>query len=257
VGIEGREACGNRQNESEIGENIMKIIVSILMFIFVFCSPGDAYDVFMLTGEQGVIRVVVTGDNVNIRSAPSVKGKAYTQTNSGACFLVASVPVRDESDNSEWYRILFDIDAFGDIIYQTNKMPLFQYANPYISARFVKSEPLSDYDKHALEYFAKGRPPHYQVGENFSESGWFSEDYAWSREVKTPISLYLEPKVGAQRIEAPAGTIVLFDSDHEGRLRHHYDMDDVRWFYVADESGKLIGFVTSEQMDEHFDKDYL
>ena len=203
---------------------------------------------------QSVIKVVVTGDNVNIRSAPSANGKIYGQAHSGSYFLVDPVSVRDKGDNSEWYKILFDIDAFGEIIRQTDKQPAFEYTNPYISARFVEEEPLNDYDEHNLRYFAQGRPVYYQVGQDFSEYGLFSE--AWRREVKTLLSLYLEPKAGARTIEVPAGTVVLFDSDHEGRLSHHYDMDDVEWFYVADENKKLIGFVTREQEDAHFDNDF-
>ena len=170
-------------------------------------------------------------------------------------FFVDSVPIKD-SDGSEWYKILFDVDAFGDRIYQTDKMSGFEYSNPYISARFVKNEPLTEFDEYALEYFAQGRPVYYQIGQDFSEYGWFSEGYSWAREVKTPISLYLEPKAGARTLEVPAGTVVLFDTDHEGRIRHHYDMNDEVWYYVADESKKLIGFATYEQSKAHFDDDF-
>ena len=95
---------------------------------------------------QDVVRVVVTGDNVSIRSEPISKGKVHTQASDGEVFLVDPVSVRDRSDNSEWYKILFSTSVMDDTIFQAHKLPAYDFSYPYISAKFVRKAPLTDYD---------------------------------------------------------------------------------------------------------------
>ena len=210
------------------------------MLLVVSVSCAEALD---------VIKVVVTGDKVNIRSAPRVKGKVYRQSDDGECFFVDPVPIKDNDDNSEWYKILFWIDAFGDRIYRADKSPANEYSNPYISAKFVKKEPFDGNDEYLLDDFAKGRPAQHQVGDDLSINGSFSKgEGATIIKIKTPLSLYQEPRADAHTVEIPAGTIVILGVNSEGQHLHHMDMDDEYWFYVVDESIKLIGFVTDEQM---------
>ena len=64
-----------------------------LLFLFMLSFPAEAQD---------VIKVAVTGDDVNIRSAPNSKGKILAQAFNGQEFLVDSAPVQDTSDKSTW-----------------------------------------------------------------------------------------------------------------------------------------------------------
>jgi len=197
-----------------------------------------------------VIRVVVTGDNVNIRSAPSSKGKVYRQADSGDAFLVDPAPIRDSGDNSEWYKILFDVgriehEWYGYHFLQAQKMSVHDFSHPYISARFVRKEPLGEFDKNYLDSFKRGRPAWAHVGDDLSI---YCADVE-SNVLKTSVDLYKEPVSGSEKFETPAGTAVFFGIDPEGRRLHHTDMDDVNWFCVMDENNKLIGWAYDEEID--------
>ncbi|MCL1876104.1 MAG: SH3 domain-containing protein [Synergistaceae bacterium] len=213
--------------------------VMCLLFLFLFSSLAEAQD---------INRAVVTGDNVNIRSGPSAKSKVFHQSSSGTVFLVDSVAIRDESDNSEWYKILFSINMMdGNIFgfYQAHRESIYEFSHPYISARFVKKEAITEDERWELDALARGRPVEVHVGDDFS--GWETE----SRVLKAPVVLYKEPG-GADTFTLPAGTTVLFGVDSEGRLGYHFDKDDKYWYYVIDENKKLIGWATNEVIQNIF-----
>jgi hypothetical protein len=199
----------------------------------------------------GIVRISVTGDKVNIRSAPGTKGKVHAQVNKGDAFLVDSVPIRDGSDNSEWYKILFyvsriELQDYGYQFLQAHKMSVYDFSCPYISAGFAKTEPLSDYDERALDHFRQGRPAFAHIGDDLSKYCYTRETYS----LGTLVILHEEPGYTAGTIELPAGTTVFMGIDPEGRNVHHTDMDDKNWFCVMDENNKLIGWASSEEIDK-------
>ncbi|MCL1941862.1 MAG: hypothetical protein FWG09_07950 [Synergistaceae bacterium] len=209
------------------------------MLLFLFSSLAEA---------QNIVRAVVTGDNVNIRSEPSAKSKVLHQAGSGTVFLVDSAPIRDKSDNSEWHKILFSITMMdGNIygFYQAHRLPIYEFSHPYISARFIKKGTPTEDERWRLDELAQGRPVEVHIGDDFSE--WETE----SNVLKTPVSLYKEPG-GADTFTLPAGATVLFGVDSEGRLGYHFDKDDKYWFYVIDENKKLIGWATNEEVQKIF-----
>jgi len=209
-----------------------------LLFLFMFSSYAEAQD---------ILRAVVTGDEVNIRSAPSSKGKVFGRVDKYYTFLVDAVPIQDESDGSKWYKILFDYD-FNFYFLQAHRMHSYDFSYPYISARFVRIEPLEEYEQWELDYLKQGRPTDDHVGDDLSIS--FRREEMESYVLKVPVALYKEPRSGADRIVIPAETAVLFGIHPEtGALYNHLDIDDVPWFYVMDENIKILGWATGEEVD--------
>ena len=201
-----------------------------LLFLFLFSSLAEAQD---------VIKIVVTGDNVNIRSAPSSKGKVYAQASNGEEFLVDPVLIQDNSDKSTWYKILFYVSEMDGSIFQAHKLPTYDFSYPYISTRFVKKEPLDEDNKNALDYFNRGRPLNIHVGDDLSSYSLDTESYV----LQVPITLRKEPKANADTIVLPVGTVVLVCPNELGI---YYDMDEECWFYLMDENQKLIGWAPSD-----------
>ena len=193
---------------------------------------------------RDVIGVVVTGDNVNIRSAPSAKGKALAQASEGEAFLVDPVPIRDNSDNSEWYKILFSTSIMDDKIYQAHKLSQYEFSYPYISAAFVRKEPLTDYQQRQLDYLAQGRPVRAKVGDDFSEYLEYTAPYV----LKAPATLRLEPKSDAEKITLPAGTVIIFNDATE--WDYYHDMEETPWIWVIGENKTMLGFITAEDWNE-------
>ena len=91
-----------------------------LLFLFLLSSIAEAQD---------VVGIVVTGNNVNVRSAPGTKGKVYAQASAGREFLVDPVPIQDKSDRSTWYKILFYISEMDGRIYQAHKLSVYKPHN--------------------------------------------------------------------------------------------------------------------------------
>jgi hypothetical protein len=195
-----------------------------------------------------VVRISVTGDKVNIRSAPDTKGKVHAQVDRGEAFLVDPVPVRNKSDNTEWYKILFWVGGDMDFYHfrQVQKMSAYDFSCPYISAGFVKTEPLNEYDVRQLDHLKQGRPSFANIGDDISRYCSEKETYA----LRTAVVLHKEPGYTAGTIELPTGTTVFIGIDPEGRNVHHTDMDDKNWFCVMDENNKLIGWASSEEIDK-------
>ncbi|MCL2010870.1 MAG: hypothetical protein FWG71_10075, partial [Synergistaceae bacterium] len=208
-------------------------LVCLVCFLFLFlCSP--------FAEAQDVIGGVVTGDNVNIRSAPSSRGKALAQAAEGDTFLVDPVPIRDGSDNSEWYKILFSTSIMDDTIYQAHKLSQYDFSYPYISARFVRKEPLTDYQQRQLDYLAQGRPVRLKVGDDMSEY-W---DYTAPYELKTPATLRRDPKTDSEQITLPVGTVIIFNDATEWDFYH--DMEETPWIWVMGENKTILGWITAE-----------
>jgi len=188
-----------------------------------------------IAAAQDIIKIVVTGDSVNLRSEPSTKGKVYCQVNFNTAFLADPVPIRDRSDNSEWYKILFTFSELDNRIIQTHKLSVYNFSYPYISARFAKKEPLNEFDENQLDYLRRGKPLNIHVGDDLSVYDLSIE----SETLKAPLTLRKEPKADSDSIVVPAGTIVLICI---GELGVYADMDENYWLYIMDKDQKLIGW---------------
>lgn len=96
-------------------------------------------------GEE-LLKATVTGDNVNMRSAPNTKGKVLNSESSGAILFVDKKPVYDKEGKMNWYRVRYAYEAGMDGI---SFYDCTQYYHPnklYISAKFVKTQPMSKND---------------------------------------------------------------------------------------------------------------
>ena len=227
-----------------------KISILSLFVLFIFaalCSFLFPNSSLSFAEAKDVVRGFVTGDNVNIRSAPSTKGKVHMQAWSGACFLVDPLPIRDGSDNSEWYKILFSVIEQNGVIQQAHKLQEYGFSYPYISARFVRTEPISEYEQRQLDYWKQGRPFPAKVGYDLSE---YLEPYFARFVLKLPVTLLAEPKNDAPAVELAAGTVILFNDATE--YDFYYDMEEIPWLFVIGEDKKLLGWVTGEGWGDIF-----
>jgi hypothetical protein len=198
-----------------------------------------------------LIKVEVTGTNINIRSEPSSKGKVIRQASKKddfgeTCFIVDSSNIQNKNDKTEWYKIVFEIDNFSVDIIQS--LP-----NPYISKKYVKVVPLSENEKKMLEWFSRGRPPFYKTGDVLQKSmeGWKVVP------ITETMTLYSEPVENAKKVNFPKGTGIIvsaypddigglgaFESAtyQDGRYYFHIDMKDVEWFPVVGENRTIVGW---------------
>jgi hypothetical protein len=80
--------------------------------------------------------VNITGDNVNVRSAPNAQGKVLFQVSNEDFLAVNKKPIQDSS-GQEWYEVIFHMgsedDEFGRIT-----------TPAYIIGKFVKKHPESE-----------------------------------------------------------------------------------------------------------------
>ena len=215
----------------------MKKSVFLVCFLFLFLFSPFAE-------AQDVIGVVVTGDNVNIRSEPSSGGKVLAQASESETFLVDPSPIRDGSDNSEWYKILFSTSMMDDTIFQAHKLSQYDFSYPYISAAFVRTEPLTDYQQWQLDYLKQGRPVRLKVGDDFSEYLEYTAPYV----LHTPAALRRDPKTDSEQITLPAGTVIIFNDATEWDF--YRDMDETPWIYVIGENKTMLGWITAEDWNE-------
>jgi hypothetical protein len=99
--------------------------------------------------DVDIIRVVVTKKKVNLRLEPSLKSEVYDQADKDDVFLVEYPPVRDTSDNSTWYKILFVVDEDEVIDWISAYVDDFLY----ISTTVIEEEVLTKKDKIQLDAY--------------------------------------------------------------------------------------------------------
>jgi len=200
---------------------------------------------------QNIIKIVVTGNAADIRSAPSSKGKVYGQAETGWEYLVDSATIQDKSDKSTWYKILFSIDEFDGRISQLHKSSTYDFSYPYIGAKFVKKAPLTDENRSQLDYWKQGRPVAAKIGDDFSEIMEGATPFVLTE----PAVLRKDPKLNAEEITLPAETVILLNDETEPDI--YYDMDEMPWLYVVGENGELLGWtddwgkLSMESEEEH------
>ena len=169
-----------------------------------------------------VVRMSVTGKNVNLRNQPSMKGKVVAQaspSNEGEhwdIFYFDAAPIEDKQDGSVWYKILF-IPAWSagrrGIITQIDKIPESGFSYLYVNSKFLKENQTDENSKaeleYELEYFKQGRPPLLKVGDGISEIKKHNRQYVTGQYRITPtlkpITLCAEPVKGAKTFELPKG----------------------------------------------------
>jgi hypothetical protein len=93
------------------------------------------------TSDQDYVRIIMTGDKVNIRSLPSSKGEILFQARMGDSFGVKTQTIK-APDGSLWYRILYGEDERGELS-EAEGLPGYESSNPYISVTFAKVIPLT------------------------------------------------------------------------------------------------------------------
>jgi hypothetical protein len=194
---------------------------------------------FLLYGEavaQNLIKLIVTGDNVNLRDAPNSKGKVLSQAFRDNVFIVDATPVQAK-DKSMWHKIIFSVDDYFDHLAQVHKLPIFNFSYPYISAKFVRQVPMTQYDRKELELLKQGRPPRSKIGDTFEIDGIIHISQA-------PIVLYKTPKNGAEKITIPPGTKFLLP---QTEAYIHHDMEEIEWTILLGQNADLLGWITWEE----------
>ena len=213
----------------------MKKIAVALLFLAAFCDAAE---------PRELIKVSVTGENVNIRSAPSTKGKILEQAAYGMDFIVESDVIQDKSDRSVWYKIVFFVSEMDGSFTQAHKMSVFEFAYPYINARYVRQEPFTQEDEDELEWFMQGRPPRIVTGDDLSEEMEDADRFV----LKAQVVLRKEPRMDAGTIVVPAGTVIYLHYATE--MFVHNDLDEVSWTYMVGEDNKVIGWQLMEEAKE-------
>ena len=161
--------------------NVFKKIIVFSTIISLLGIYSGTSDAAQSMEYQGYIKIVVTGQNVNLRDAPSTKGRVLgtvSITDSDheisakgevysliEAFIAISKPVKDNTDNSAQYQLIFQKNGYSLDFFRFDKDEVFNYSTPYVNSRFVKILPLDDNDRRQIEYFNIGRPPRYKTGD--------------------------------------------------------------------------------------------
>jgi hypothetical protein len=200
--------------------------------------------------------VEAVGKQVSLRDTPSANGKIVTQKISdySTNFVVESSPIRDDSDNSFWYKIIFNFDEAGGDIHLTTKKASFNFSNPYISAESTKKVPFTQDEKLSLQWFCDGRPPIYKTGDVL----WGDMDDYKIVPLKKKLTLYSEPDERAKMLHFKKGTKIKLPAlglggcfpsipeivkGYNGDFFYHIDVNDVFWRSVVGEDGRIIGWL--------------
>jgi ankyrin repeat protein len=190
---------------------------------------------FKIPPDRDLAHLSVSGNNVNVRAAPNMKGAVAFQVDDIDEFIAERAAVTDPSDKSKWHRLFFRI--WGESGAGFLKTPL------YISANFASVLPLTNSDKNELEWFRKGRPPLLSLEEDaslkYAEEIEYMRPYSLSR----PIILLTAPESGAGKIDVARGTQILFVDGAGSLFGEHLDLNDERWIALIGANRKVLGWI--------------
>jgi hypothetical protein len=174
--------------------------------------------------------------------------------------VVDPTPLKDSSDGTSWYKISFE--NFQQIQYRYN-MPYL-----YVNTKYVKKVPFLKRDKEFIAYFIQGRPPLFNVGDDFLKlkeitGGTDSGTYRRTK-TKKPLNLHLEPKKESQTFILPAGSLIVdlthvslyagVDAWDHPQLGHYEDMKDRFWYAIIEgESLKVVGWLDQDSAGSMLD----
>jgi hypothetical protein len=104
----------------------------------------------------GLVRVTITGTNVNVRDAAGPSGAVVGRVSTPSVYIAQDLPVVNKSDGSEWYRLLFVVDKAGNLkdireVIQKNVLP-------YVSVKFAQLLPLESGDAEKVQEL-QGKTP--------------------------------------------------------------------------------------------------
>jgi hypothetical protein len=230
----------------------LKISAIFLFIVIIFVNPRFSNAVAAATkiSVQNVVKVEVTGDNVNLRDTPSAKGKVLGQANNGNSYIAEKTLITDSKDGSKWYQIIYEVGAYADEFYKP-----FNNTS-YISSKYVKVVPLSEHDRGQLEWFAQDRPVRYHTGDTIIDD--ISINEAKLVPIKAPMTVFLEPRKNSEQKTFPKGTeIFVFNGGdmggltpydahidkYPGTMYYYEDVNGENWVPVSGENRKVIGWL--------------
>jgi hypothetical protein len=182
-----------------------------------------------------------------VYSKPDSKGKILCEWHSLDDVYGDSTPILNKSDNSKWYKILFEAGMFDISIRQVHKLSWYNYSYGYVDAKLITPEPLSDSERKYFEWIRNGKPPAEKVGDVFEAM----RDTIGV--TKVPVTLLKEPKIGAEEIKIPEGT--RFVGPRYGTAdsfpTYYSDMDEEDWSLIVDaDTGKILGWIKVDEWNK-------
>jgi hypothetical protein len=213
---------------------------------------------------NNLIEITVTGENVNLRATPSMKGKVVARATTNGydtegiygIFIAEASPIVDNSDKSKWYKILF-INYYWGGLRQAQKSSNFNFSDLYVNAKFVTTDPLSVFDRDELEWLKQGRPVRFNVGDGIEK---LKKDAAIKNSgsagtyritpTTSPLTLYKQPQLDAQTFVLPSGSRIV-DPDDWGSyasgsvfkptpLGYYINMEDEHWIAIVDGNNQQV-----------------
>jgi hypothetical protein len=221
-----------------------------------------------------MVRPKSFGENTIIRSEPSANGKPLFEWESGdeSELFVDSTPVSDKSNNSKWYKILFEHEYADFTLRQVHKLSKYNYSYGYVNANFVNTESLSDYDdkeendwlrwyREEIAWTLNGRPPEETVGNILAAFEQSDLRYKYIYTFKISVTLLKKPENGSEEIKIPAG--VRYIGEQEGTEDKfpvcYADMNEVNWVLIIDaDTRKALGWMNADEWinNDHSSSEY-
>ena len=115
----------------------------LLTMIYLLCA-GQAMAADPQAAPEGFVKLAITGTNVFVRPLPQASGPFTAKASTGDVFIAEQWPVENETDYSQWYRIIFAIKNDGSIVPLASLGEQFKTGFfPFVSANFAKISPLT------------------------------------------------------------------------------------------------------------------
>ena len=186
----------------------MKKFIACAAIAFVFLSlgarNGEAAPSLPQKQPEPFVKLTIKEANVKLRHAPHVDEEdfAFTQVNASETFIAEGWPIKNLSDGSMWYRLLFVVDAkSGEVMdfSRWNEEVFFGSTHAFIDAQYVDLSRLSENEREQVktsDYLTYPLAP--DVSEEAQREAVSTGLYLWNVKVKENVRIYEHPDTSSK-----------------------------------------------------------
>ena len=92
---------------------------------------------------EGFVKLAITGKDVNLRPLPQASDGIVAQANMGDVFIAEQWPIKNTTEKSNWYRIIFAVKNGGIVPLPSMDKRFKAGFFPFVSAKFTTISPLT------------------------------------------------------------------------------------------------------------------
>ena len=161
-------------------------------------------------------------------------------------------PIVNETENSQWYKVIYCWLHGDSMLRQVNKMTEFNKNFVYVRVSDVRTQPAEEHINSQIDWLMAGRPPRHRVGERLN----FDEEH-----IKNSMTIVLtahatlleEPREGARTIAVPKGLELLgpLYATEDSFPNIYANMEEENWALIVDfKTRTVLGWIKYEKLFE-------